>query len=96
MTRPTLDHDVRLRRSRRGLALAVAAVVLALPLGVALAGRDNRSPRSAPSQRLTTGPTIPRFIQSADGSYRVSSELVTVTAVTSTPTATATATAISP
>jgi hypothetical protein len=92
----TLRPDARAPQNRQALAFAAAAVVLALGVGArfALAGRDTRSPRSAPTVHLTTGPTMTRFIQSHGGAYRVSSEMVTVAAIT--PTATATPPAISP
>ena len=90
MTRDTPTPDAAVRRTRIAPGFAATAIVVAVLAGAyfAMTRDQSQSVRRAQPAHLTNGPDVTLYVQGSDGAYRVSSQVVTMTAMTPTPTAT--------
>jgi hypothetical protein len=90
VTRDTPTPDAAVRRTSIAPGFAATAIVVAVLAGAyfAMTRDQSHSVRRAQPAHLTSGPDVTLYVQGSDGAYRVSSQVVTMTAMTPTPTPT--------
>ncbi|HEY6886884.1 MAG TPA: hypothetical protein VI300_03865 [Solirubrobacter sp.] len=90
VTRETPTPDAAVRRHGIAPGFAATAIVVAVLAGAyfAMTRDQSQSVRRPQPAHLTNGPDVTLYVQGSDGAYRVSSQVVTMTAMTPTPTPT--------
>jgi hypothetical protein len=90
VTRETPTPDAAVRRTSIAPGFAATAIVVAVLAGAyfAMTRDQSHSVRRAQPAHLTNGPDVTLYVQGSNGAYRVSSQVVTMTAMTPTPTPT--------